>query len=67
MLPCASKLLLGSKEVSQGLLGTRKCELASHQEKQAGRKKTMLGGGGSHNTEVLNCHQQCENDAIKDS
>lgn len=31
------------------------------------RKKTMPGSGGFHNTEVLNCQQQCENDVIKDS
>lgn len=26
----------------------------------------MLGSGGSLNTEVLNCQQPCENDAIKE-
>lgn len=36
-------------------------------KKKAERQKTMAGSGGSHNTEVLNCQQQCENDAIKDS
>lgn len=30
------------------------------------RKKTMLAGG-FHNNEVLNCQQECENDAIKGS
>lgn len=36
-------------------------------EKKAGRKKTMLGSRGFHNTEVLNCQQQCENNVIKSS
>lgn len=35
--------------------------------KMTERKKTMPGSGGFHNTEVLNCQQQCENDVIKDS
>lgn len=50
---------LRDSEVLSGLWPGRK--------KNAERKKTMLGSGDSHNTEVLNCQQSCENDVIKGS
>lgn len=69
MLPWVRNLLLGCKEVSQGLLeglGSVNWPL-TRKKKGRGRKKTMLSSRGSHNTEVLNCQQQCENDVIKGS
>lgn len=53
---------------SRGLLGgLGSVSWPLTRKQKAGRKKTMVGSGGSHNTEVLNCQQQCENDAIKGS
>lgn len=42
-----------------------KWPLAKGNEKK--NTKTMMGSKDSHDTEVLNCQQQCDNDAIKSS
>ena len=50
-----------------GFWPRRERERERERERKAERKKTMLGSVGSLNTKVLNCQQQCENDAIKSS
>lgn len=61
--------MLGCKEVSQGLLqGIRSVNWPLTRKKKKGREEeNNAGSGGSHNAELLNCQQQCENDVIKGS
>lgn len=60
---CVVQFLTGMVRSQEGLsLEAWRCELA-----REGEERTMPASGGFHNTEVLNCQQECENDAIKAS